>query len=137
MRTRLIAVVLGAVLVLTGCLTTEPSEATLGEVFELAPQQSALITGAAWTIGFRGVSQDTRCPVETECLVAGEAGIQLDIFGTDARNPVVLTTGTERSSWDDTHYRVSVVDLTPSPSSSRTIQPEDYRLRLVVESLAP
>jgi hypothetical protein len=119
----------------TGCLSTEPNEVRLGEPFELAPSQSARVGGTEWTIGFRGVPGDTRCPLDLACLAPGDARVQLDIFGTNAQNPVVLGVAPPVNAWADGDFRVTILDLSPTPSATRVIQSEDYRLRLVVESV--
>jgi len=118
----------------TGCLNTGPTEATLGEEFELSPNQSARIAGSELTVGFRRVVGDNRCPIDVFCLVEGRAGIDLDVFGTAATNPVRFFTPLP-ASWDDGTYQIKVLELLPNPTASRAIKPEDYRVRLVVQLL--
>jgi hypothetical protein len=126
-----------ALLGTAGCLATEPGVAGVGDVFELTPHQSVRVDGTDWTIAFRGVTDDTRCPVDLACLAQGDARIQLDIFGTDADNPILLGAYPPNATWGDGRYQVEVVDLTPVPSVDRVIPPEDYRVRLVVQPAAP
>jgi len=118
----------------TSCLNTGPTEATVGEEFELAPNQSARIAGSELTVGFRRVVGDDRCPIDVLCLVEGGAGIDLDVFGTTARNPVRFSTPFP-AIWDDGTYEVKVLELLPIPTAGRAIRPEDYRIRLVVTLL--
>ena len=130
-------IALFAIACATGCSSTGPTEVGLGEEFELAPHQSARITGTTWTVAFRGVAEDTRCPLEVACVVSGAAGIQLDIFGTNAENPVLVFVESSSDRWSDHRYGVRAVGLAPSRMENRIIQPEDYRVRLVVEELGP
>jgi hypothetical protein len=120
---------------LSRCLSTGPTEVGIGAEFELAPNQSAKVIGTNWTVGFRGVTADTRCPIDRFCLVAGDAGIRIDVFGSSADNPLLLSPNAPNNQWNDQQFRLRVTDLQPTPTGDQTISPADYRVRLVVEAL--
>jgi len=120
---------------LGACLSTGPSDVALGAEFELAPNQTAKVIGTNWTIGFRGVSSDTRCPIDRFCVVAGDAGIRIDVFGSSADNPLVLSPNAPNNQWNDQQFRLRVTELQPMPTDDTAISPGDYRVRLVVEAL--
>lgn len=126
---------LAAILLGAGCLGTDTVEAALGEEFELAPNQSTRIAGTQLVVGFRRVVADSRCPIDILCVVEGQAGIELELFGGNQSGPVLITTPLP-TRWDDGTYEVRVVDLRPQPTAARQISPDEYRLRLTVDLLA-
>lgn len=126
--------VLAAVLGTAGCFGTDTLEVALGEEFELAPNQSIRIAGTQLVIGFRRVTADSRCPIDILCVVEGQAGIELEVFGTSQAGPVLITTPLP-TNWDDGTYEVRVAELLPQPVASRPISPDEYRLRLSVDLL--
>jgi hypothetical protein len=126
-----------AVVVLVGCFSTEPTTVALGEEFELAPNQTVQIAGTDLTIGFRRMVGDNRCPLDVLCVVEGSAGAELEVFGSNAENPVVLDTRSGFDSWTDGAYRLRLLEVRPAPLAQRPIKPEDYRLRLVVNPVLP
>jgi hypothetical protein len=118
-------------LVTVGCSSTGPSEARLGEEFELSPNQSVSIAGTPLTIGFRRVVGDSRCPIDAVCITEGSAGVELEVFGSSESSPVVFNTPLPRA-WTDGVYQLDVLDLRPQPVVGRVIKPEEYRVRMVV-----
>lgn len=116
---------------LAGCFGTGPSEVGPGEEFELAPNQSARIAGTDLTIGFRRVAGDSRCPIDAACLVEGEAGIELNLFGGASSNPVLVSAPLP-TTWTNGNYDVRLLDLRPHVTSGVRIRPDEYRLRLQV-----
>lgn len=122
-------------LLLLGCGATEPSEARLGEEFVLAPNQSARVVGTNLTVGFRRVAGDSRCPIDLVCVVEGSAGVELDIFGSNASNPVVLESRPGFDVWSDGTYRVALTGVEPTPTGTQPIPPGDYRVRLLVDAV--
>lgn len=119
---------------LAGCLGPSPTEVTLGEEFELAPNQSARVADTPLIVGFRRVVGDTRCPIDVSCVVEGAAGIELELFGGSASDPIAFNSPFPRS-WNDGTYRVDVLELSPNRTAGRVINPDEYRLRLLVDLL--
>jgi hypothetical protein len=125
-----------------GCTSTSPGEVGLGEEFTLAPNQSARIVGTPLTIGFRRVVGDNRCPIDVVCVIEGSAGVEIDVFGSNASNPVLLESSAapaglqsaaSRDSWTDGMYLLRLLAVEPSPTAERPIQPNEYRIRLIVD----
>src|SRR5262249_46750612 len=115
MTMRSIWLTLTITLRLSPCLSTGPTEVAIRTEFELAPNQGAKVIGTNWTVGFRGVTSDTRCPIDRFCLVAGDAGIRIDLFGSSADNPLVLSPIAPNNQWNDQQFRLRVTDLQPTP----------------------
>lgn len=123
--------VLGLAL-LAGCGAMAPTEIGLGQEFELAPNQTVRVVGTDLTIGFRRVVGDSRCPIDAFCVVEGSAGVDVDIFGSTADNPVRLETSPGLDTWSDGTYEVRLLEITPARTDDRDIPPDQYRLRMVV-----
>lgn len=119
---------------LAGCFGTGPSEVGPGDEFELAPNQSARIAGTNLTIGFRRVAGDSRCPIDAACLVEGEAGIELNLFGASVTNPVLISEPLP-AAWTNDAYEVRLLDLRPHRTTGVPIRPDEYRLRLQVSPI--
>lgn len=132
---RLLAPLLVCLLGQTACFSTAPSEAALGEEFELAPNQSTRVAGTELTVGFRRVVADNRCPLDAACVTEGKAGIELNVFGRTGSGPVLVSDPLP-AAWNDGVYQVRLIDLLPHPTTGKTIGPNDYRLRLQVVLLA-
>ena len=107
-----------------------------GEPFELGPGQTAEIRGTDERIRFAAVEEDSRCPTGAQCIVAGKARIRLEVSRGGER-PAVVELGTAERSADAERdgHTIRLLELTPHPSTKRSIQPADYRARLVVVSL--
>jgi hypothetical protein len=121
-------------LAVTACNGMNPSSPTvpLNQQFELAPGQSATVQGASIRVSFLRVLGDSRCPADALCIQGGDAivAIQVEPDGSGAV-PYELHTGDMRPV---THgnFTIELVQLSPYPFSSRTIQPDEYRATLRV-----
>jgi hypothetical protein len=134
MRRRAFLTVLG--LALAGCLATAPTDIGVGQEFELAPNQTVRVSGTDLTVGFRRVVGDSRCPIDSLCVTEGTAGVEVDIFGSSAQNPVRLESTPGFNVWSDGTYEVKLLEILPSRTADATISPDQYRLRMVVNVTA-
>lgn len=124
--------ILAATLSLGACLGTESQEVALGQEFELTPNQSVRVAGTPLIIGFRRVVADSRCPIDAACVTEGQAGIELEIFGGGAPDPILVNSPLP-TAWADDNYRIRLLDLLPLRTVSGSIGPDQYRLRLTVD----
>ena len=134
---RVVRLAVAGVLGLTAlgaCSATGPSEVELGAAFTLAPNQTVRVASTDLTIGFRRVIGDSRCPVDLLCVVEGSAGVELDVFGAGANEPIVLESDTGRDRWTDGSYEIRLLGLQPAPTAERVIEPDEYRAELIVTS---
>lgn len=98
-----------------------------GKAFDLAVGGQANVEGAAITVRFTGVSQDSRCPSDVQCVWAGNATLKLTLTGPrDARSDVTLNTLTEPRAVSFSGHRVSLIGLKPTPQSGTSIPPLSY-----------
>jgi hypothetical protein len=117
---------------LYGCAPATIKEFSLDEPFTLFVRQKAQV--AELQIQFLGVSQDSRCPVDVECVWAGNAQITLRVSLKDSTEETVITINsyTEPTAAVYEGFRIEFVDLRPVPRSDRPINPAEYRVTLKV-----
>jgi hypothetical protein len=115
---------------------TPNASAVTGDTLVLAPGQEAQV-GAVFGVAFLEVSSDSRCPTDVVCVWAGNAAVEIGLrLGMGPTHPFTLNTLSYPSaSVDFGGYRVTLVDLTPHPVSTRHIQPDEYRAHLLVTLL--
>ena len=121
-----------ALAALAGCNSIGPTTVRLNEEFVLAPTESVEVEGTGLSVAFRRVLEDTRCPVEVFCVVAGNGSVELQLFGSAQQNSIVLNTTTTPQTWTDGIYEIRLIDLEPARKDQQVVKPEDYRARLIV-----
>jgi hypothetical protein len=104
----------------------------LGERFALHVGESASIRGERATIVFDRIVSDSRCPVDVQCIRAGEARAALRLEpGGGPEMSFELDTDRDRSQ-EVGGYRVTLVGVSPAPRSTVPIAPSAYRIELTV-----
>ena len=110
--------------------------AALGTPLVMSPGQEARFTGTSHTLlrlRFIGVSQDSRCPSDVQCIWAGEAALDFDArVGDGASERVSAKFGPSGDSVGIGGYVLHFGELQPGPVSTQKIAPQDYRLTLTV-----
>jgi hypothetical protein len=119
-------------------LSTDPEDAVvagqIGQTFELRAGQTARVGTGGLLIGFRGVAQDSRCPVDVTCVWAGDAQVHVPVtIGRMAWTSLELHTNLEPRSGRFRDYTVTVVGLKPEPREGQRIPNENYVITLRVE----
>jgi hypothetical protein len=125
----------------SGCAAPPPANpaprAALAQPVTLAVGQSVRLTDALLTITFIGVSEDSRCPRQVNCVWSGRAVLRfsVQVEGGPAQD---VTLSTPHSP-DPTNiatlhgYRIALTDVQPDPETpDNPINPEQYRATLVV-----
>lgn len=124
-------------IVLSACEWGEPAPPNpRADIIVVAAGQSATVAGVI--VGFSGVLEDARCPVDLVCVTPGNAVVELSMGPGVGEGPtyrVVLNTTKEPREARALGMSVRTVDLQPAPVSTRDIEPDDYVVRLVVESV--
>ena len=128
MKFRLILVLIGTLTLLTAC------GAFLGEEFLLKIGHSAMIRGEDLEIGFKQVSEDSRCPRDVTCVWEGRVVVVVEICKNDTshRTELIqpgLTDQAVTAYYEDYTLLFSVG---PYPEEGSDIVVDDYRLRLTV-----
>jgi hypothetical protein len=130
---RLVAVLL-CLLAATACdeSVTGPT-VSLDARFTLAPGETASVQGRGIRLRFEGVTGDSRCPADAICIQGGDAIVKLVASGNEGSLSLELHTGdSSKASVTYGSVKVTLVELSPYPFSSRTIAPGDYRATLSV-----
>ncbi len=105
----------------------------LGESFTMSPQQELVNKSADMTIKWLKVSEDSRCPKNTNCVWEGQAKVDLLINGDPVT--LILRSGKpEKAQALVGEYIFTAESLNPYPQGDK-IDPVDYRLQLKVSSL--
>lgn len=100
------------------------------EEFTLAEGRRAVVREPRLSVQFIGVADDTRCPIEANCVNAGSATVRLRVW-REGREPAILTLRTDAAPPRDVydHNALELVRLEPARSVN---DPDpDYRVRLV------
>lgn len=126
---------LRAVLAILILATVACDESLVGPIvpldreFVLAPNDSAIVEDVS--IRFVGVANDSRCPADVLCVLGGDAQVQIVVISSRRTRNYDLHTGDMKPVQHD-DYTIHLVKVEPYPFSSRTIQPEEYRVTLRV-----
>lgn len=124
---------------LVGCgvsLATQPTERPQAAPFSVAVGTTVHVLGTDLTIELARVTQDSRCPVEVNCVSAGDAAVVLFVRDrrAEARDVTLHTRLTPREVVAGT-WRVHLVDLAPQPSLERPLAQKDYVATLRVDAV--
>ena len=131
--TRQLAIVI-AVVALSACATVETAiVAQPGVEFSLPLGKTAAINASGARITFKQVSEDSRCPVDVQCVWAGDAKIELTISSSgapdDAKVISLTPPNNETTSGD---LRIRFTGLAPVPRQADNGKARAYVAQLVV-----
>lgn len=112
-------------------------EVNLNDTVLLSYGDSLRIRDNNITLVFSGVPQDSRCPINAECIWAGDATVSLQMIFPGKEVPLELHTGLSfRNKQIIGNYLVSLVSLEPNNIAGKPTVQKDYKIRLVI-SAAP
>ena len=127
---------------LTACTTQSGTQLPEAEFFVNAGQQFGLRVGetagvvtslAIALVRFNGVIQDSRCPVDVQCITAGSATVLLSVQSALNVHDVTMEVppeGTVEVVVDE--LTVTAVGVRPNAQQGATIDPLDYVVGLTV-----
>ena len=131
LRIRLFALLLAAGACACGAASpTRAEPIVLDAEVTLAPGGAALVRDKDVEVVFVGVTEDSRCPTDVQCVWAGEVKARLSVrrgAGDATAYEVREGEGAVQSG-----YKVTLVRVKPYPVSARKIAAEDYRATLKV-----
>ena len=105
----------------------------MGESFSLRVGESASVAGADLSLTFSAVDQDSRCPKDVNCIVAGEAVLVFEALISGER--VDLTFKVPPGGGDAQNVEnltITILELKPETESGKRIEPSSYVAKLVV-----
>jgi hypothetical protein len=124
-----------SVLILSCKQTTAPTGPNIGEEFDLQYGQTVQIQNKNFTINFKAVAEDSRCPTNVCCKWEGNAKIILHVLQQDTSLNTTLEPKTITFEGEnEIHLTVRLISVSPYPITDEQIKLEDYRIRLVVFS---
>lgn len=126
---------LAALLVVAACTSDSGNVrvASLSETFTLNYGQAAKLE-AGPSVQFVGVGEDSRCPVDVQCVWQGNAAIVLEVrSGSDVARVTVNSAGGDQfpRSARAGGYTIELVDVRPEARQTRPV-PEAYSVTLRV-----
>lgn len=117
-----------------GRLTARQEERRLAADFAVTMGATVRVRDTDLTIRLVRVTDDSRCPVEVQCITAGDAVVVLSVqSGRSAAAEVSLHTGLVPRDVTRGRWRIQLVDLAPAPSVAQRHTQNDYVATLRVE----
>ena len=86
-------------------------------------------------IKFLSVTEDSRCPIGTNCIWAGNAKVKVQITGV--RSTRIFEFNTTAGPKGDTHegWSITIDTLTPEPHVDKPINPKSYKAKFTIVRL--
>jgi ABC-type glycerol-3-phosphate transport system substrate-binding protein len=78
------------------------------------------------TVTFDGVSEDSRCPEDVQCVWAGNGAIRLTLEGGDEMEVVIVNSTLQPREVSFFGYVIGFRDLTPYPATTEPSDPGAY-----------
>jgi len=78
------------------------------------------------TVTFDGVSEDSRCPGDVQCVWAGNGAIRLTLEGGDEMEVVIVNSTLQPREVSFFGYVIGFRDLTPYPTTTEPSNPDAY-----------
>jgi hypothetical protein len=104
----------------------------LGREFALRVGETAAVEGTSLRISVTKVADDSRCPVDVQCVWEGDAAVSVVVTESAAQSYELHTSGRFAREVAHGPYQVSLVRLDPAPRSTVPLSPGDYRATLLV-----
>jgi hypothetical protein len=127
---------LGVALV-AGSSAAGAQTAHVGGEFRLKAGRTVTLDGGALRLRFASVPSDSRCPVDVDCVWAGNAEVMVEAVGRGGLGKKTLrlntNAGGERAG-EATYgrYTVKLLALSPQPRSGRKLAAREYTAALLV-----
>ncbi len=101
-----------------------------GEVV-LGPGDVVNLPDQGYVLTFKEITQDSRCPTTAECIWAGDAGVRLNVQGTEAKDCTLHTT-LEPKAITLQRLGIALRQVAPYPELGKHIDSLDYRVTLTL-----
>ena len=111
-----------------------PAKVSLDKEFSLGIGQSASIDGEKLVIKFKAVLEDSRCPINVVCVLAGNGKVEFEVHDIEGQNKtIILNTDDEPRLATLKEHKLKLVSLNPPRIDGVSISPGDYSVTLYVE----
>lgn len=113
---------------------TAPKNINMNKEFTLSAKQKGYLKTGKITIEFISVLEDSRCPVDVDCVWAGSAKIQIKVSkGKAAAEIFELNTNLEPQFIKFQGYKIELTGLTPVPKSDVDMKSVKYTASFKIE----
>lgn len=96
-----------------------------GEIIYFKEGENKFLKEYQMNVTFKGISEDSRCPKDVQCIWSGVAVAQVEVMATTSR-PVILNIASIENKGRNYHksvdfngYTISLADVNPYPESSK------------------
>ena len=129
--------ILTCVWLLGGHVVAAAQTARVGREFKIKAGRVVTLDGGSLRLRFKRVAEDSRCPVDVDCVWAGNAEVLFEVGGRGWREKTTLKLNTNAGAQGASEerygpYTVKLVNLSPQPRSNRKIAPGQYTATLLV-----
>ncbi len=136
-RQSLTWLVLTCVLLLGGHVGASAQTARVGREFNIKVGRVVTLDGGNLRVRLVRVASDSRCPVDVDCVWAGNAEVLFEVGGRGWRTRTTLRLNTNASPERPGEsrygrYTLKLVGLAPQPRSTRKIPAGRYTATLLV-----
>ncbi|HEX7313422.1 MAG TPA: hypothetical protein VF297_05850 [Pyrinomonadaceae bacterium] len=106
----------------------------LGREFKVKAGRVVTLDGGKLRLEFARVAEDSRCPVDVDCVWAGNAAVLIEVGGKGWRGKRTLTLNTNTGEAEAGYgrYMVRLKALSPQPRSNRKLSQGQYTATLLV-----
>lgn len=119
-----------------GCPPPASLKFELDKEFVLKQGATAtFVDDESFTIRFDQVTNDSRCPVNVECVTAGQADVTLTLTKDGATHTAALSFTTPNGTTNMTDFKghtVKITSVEPPRKSDTEIKQKDYKIKVVV-----
>src|SRR5262245_55411891 len=107
-----------------------PNVVHADQAFTIAAGETVVVDGENLSIRFVRVTEDSRCPVDVQCVWAGNGQVEISTRIGDRRDTFKLNTMENGNSYVVPPFRIRLTLLTPAPHSGQPIPAASYRAQL-------
>lgn len=126
-------------ILLTGCLFGKKAgelEVVRGQEFNLPLGKTAILKDSELELRFAEVLEDSRCPLYANCIWEGQVRIKLELIRSGKPLTLEFTRkGQETKPLTEVidGLRLTVLSVSPYPEAGKTIKPEEYSLKMLID----
>lgn len=111
-----------------------------GEIIYLKEGENKFLKDYQMNVTFKGISEDSRCPKDVQCIWSGVAVAQLEVMATTSRPGILQISSIENKgrnyhkSADFNGYTISLADVNPYPESSNSKSMKgNYKIGIIIK----
>ncbi|KQS92945.1 hypothetical protein [Chryseobacterium sp. Leaf394] len=110
-----------------------------GEIIYFKEGENKFLKDYQMNVTFKGISEDSRCPKDVQCIWSGVAVAQVEVISTTSRPMTLQISSIENKgrnyhkSADFNGYTISLADISPYPESSNSKSMKgNYKIGIII-----